>query len=83
MPQDWKRLAFVPIHCPKKGNANECSNYRTIALISQASEVMLKFFKLGFNGTCTENFQMYKLGLEKAQEPNCQHLLDHRKSKGI
>ena len=39
-PQDWKRSIFIPI--PKKGNAKECSNYRTIALISHASEVMLK-----------------------------------------
>ena len=35
-PQDWKRSVFNPI--PKKGNAKECSNYHTIALISQASE---------------------------------------------
>ena len=39
-PQDWKRSVFLPI--PKKGNAKECSNYRTIALISHASKVMLK-----------------------------------------
>ena len=39
-PQDWKRSVFIPI--PKKGNAKECSNYCTIALISQASKVMLK-----------------------------------------
>ena len=39
-PQDWKRSLFIPI--PKKGNAKECSNYRTIALISHASSVMLK-----------------------------------------
>ena len=39
-PQDWKRSVFVPI--PKKGNAKECSNYRTIALISHASKVILK-----------------------------------------
>ena len=39
-PQDWKSSVFIPI--PKKGNAKECSNYCTIALISQASEVMLK-----------------------------------------
>ena len=39
-PQDWKRSVFVPV--PKKGNPKECSNYRTIALISQASKVMLK-----------------------------------------
>ena len=38
--QDWKRSVFIPI--PKKRNAKECSNYRTIALISQASKVMLK-----------------------------------------
>ena len=39
-PQDWKRSVFIPI--PKKGNAKECSNYQTIALISHASKVMLK-----------------------------------------
>ena len=39
-PQDWKRSAFIPI--PKKGNAKECSNYCTIALISHASKIMLK-----------------------------------------
>ena len=39
-PQDWKRLVFIPI--PKKGNAKECSNYCTIALISHTSKVMLK-----------------------------------------
>ena len=38
--QDWKRSVFIPI--PKKGNAKECSNYCTIALISHASKVMLK-----------------------------------------
>ena len=42
-PQDWKRSVFIPI--PKKGNAKECSNYRTIALISHASKVMLKFLQ--------------------------------------
>ena len=41
-PQDWKRSVFIPI--PKKGNAKECLNYHTIALISHASEVMLKIF---------------------------------------
>ena len=42
-PQDWKRSVFIPI--PKKGNANECSNYRTIALVSHASKVMLKILQ--------------------------------------
>ena len=46
-PQDWKRSVFIPI--PKKGNAKECSNYCTIALISHASKVMLKFSKPSFN----------------------------------
>ena len=47
--QDWKKSVFIPI--PKKGDAKECSNYRTIALISHTSKVMLKFFKPGFNTT--------------------------------
>ena len=42
-PQDWKRPAFIPI--PKKGNAKEFSNYRTVALISHASKVMLKILQ--------------------------------------
>ena len=42
-PQNWKRSIFIPI--PKKGNAKECSNYRTIALISHANKVMLKFLQ--------------------------------------
>ena len=42
-PQDWTRSVFIPI--PKKGNAKECSNYHTIALISHASEVMLKILQ--------------------------------------
>ena len=42
-PQGWKRSVFIPI--PKKGNAKECSNYRTIALISHASKVMLKILQ--------------------------------------
>ena len=42
-PQDWKRSDFISI--PKQGNAKECSNYCTIALISQASKVMLKILQ--------------------------------------
>ena len=42
-PQDWKRSVFIPI--PKKGNVKECSNYRTIARISHASEVMFKILQ--------------------------------------
>ena len=42
-PQDWKRSVFIPI--PKKGNAKECSDYCTIALISHTSKVMLKILQ--------------------------------------
>ena len=45
-PQDWKRPVCIPV--PKKGNAKECSNYRTIALISHASKVMLKILRIAF-----------------------------------
>ena len=67
-PQDWKRSVFIPI--PKKGNAKECSNYRTIALISHASKVMLKILQARLQQyvNCV-NFQMFKLVLEKAEEP--------------
>ena len=42
-PQEWKRSVFISI--PEKGNAKECSNYHTIALISHASRVMLKILQ--------------------------------------
>ena len=42
-PQDWKRSVFIPV--PKKGSAKEYSNYHTIALISHASNVMLKILQ--------------------------------------
>ena len=42
-PQDWKRSVFIPI--PKKGNAKECSDYHTVALISHGSKVMLKILQ--------------------------------------
>ena len=45
-PQDWKMSVFIPI--PKKGNAKECSNYHTTALISHASKVMLKILQARF-----------------------------------
>ena len=64
-PQDWKRSLFIPI--PKKGNAKECSSYCTTALISQASKVMLKILHVRLQQYV--NFQMFKLDLEKAEEP--------------
>ena len=66
-PQDWKRSILIPI--PKKGSAKECSNHQTVALISHASKIMLKDSRLGVSIMWTKNFQMSKLGLEKAEEP--------------
>ena len=55
-PQDWKRSVFIPV--PKKGNAKECSNCCTIALISNVSKVMLKILQASV-----------QLILEKGEEP--------------
>ena len=66
-PQDWKKSVFIPI--PKKGNATECSNYCTVALISHASKVMLKILQARLQYMWTLNFQMFKLNFEKAEEP--------------
>ena len=66
-PQDWKRSVFIPM--PKKGNAKECSNYRTIALFSHATKVMLKILQVRLNSTLSVKFQMFQLDLEKAEEP--------------
>ena len=76
-PQDWKRSVFIPVS--KKGNAKECSNSRTIAHISHASKVMLKILQARLQQHMNRELQMFKLVLEKAEEPeiNCQHLLDH------
>ena len=77
-PQDWKRSIFIPM--PKKGNAKECSNCSTIALISHTSKVMLKILQPWLQQFVnwqrpdvqavlwTESVQMYKLDLEKAEE---------------
>ena len=66
-PQDWKRSVFIPI--PKKGNAKECSNYHTIALISHASKVMLKILQARLQQYVNRELLMFKLVLEKAEEP--------------
>ena len=67
---DWKRSVFIPI--PKKGNAKECSNYWTMVLISHASKIMLKILQSRLQqyiNFCLHNFRMYKLDLEKPEEP--------------
>ena len=66
-PQDWKRSVFLPI--PKKGNAKECSNYHIMAHISHASKEMLKIFQARLQEYVNHELQMFKLYLEKAEEP--------------
>ena len=67
-PQDWKRSVFIPI--PKKGNAKECSNYHTVALISHVSKVMLKILQARLWQYMNCELPDVKLVLEKAEEPN-------------
>ena len=66
-PHDWKRSVFIPV--PKKGNGKEGSNYLTVALISHTSKVMLKILPARLQQYVNWNFQMFKLDLEKAEEP--------------
>ena len=78
-PQDWKRSVFIPV--PKKDNPKECSNYRTIALISHTSKVMLKIHQARLQQYVNLNFQMFKLVLEKTEEPEIKLPTSARSSK--
>ena len=71
MQANWKTSAVARLEKVSfNSNPKECSNYHIIALISYTSKVMLKILqKQGYTSTWTENFQMFKLGLEKAEEP--------------
>ena len=64
-PQDWKRSVFIPV--PKKGNDRECSNYRTIALISHASKVMLKILKARFQKYMNHELPGVQAGFRKGR----------------
>ena len=64
-PQDWKRSVFIPI--PKKGNAKECTNYRTIALISHASKVMLKVLQARFQQYVNRELPDVQAGFRKGR----------------
>ena len=64
-PQDWKRSIFIPI--PKKDNAKECSNYRTIALISYASKVMLKILQARLQQNVNHEFRDVPVGFRKGR----------------
>ena len=65
-PQDWKRSVFIPI--PKKGNAKECSNYHTIALISHARKVMLKILQSRLHQYMNCELPDFQAGFRKAVE---------------
>ena len=69
-PQDWKRSVFVAI--PKKGNAKECSNYCTIALISQTSKVMLKMLQARLQPYMNHELPDVETGFRKGREPRDQ-----------
>ena len=75
--QNWKRSVFIPI--PKKGNAKECSNYCTIALISQASKVVFKILQARLQESVNRELPDVQAGLEKAKEPEIKlpNSLDH------
>ena len=62
-PWDWKRSVFIPI--PKKVNAKECSNYRTIALISHASKVILKILQASLQQNVNCEFPDAQAGFRK------------------
>ena len=72
-PQDWKRSVFIPI--PKKGNAKECSNYHTIALISHASKVILKILQARLQQYMNCEFPNVQAGFTKCRgtrdQSNC------------
>ena len=64
-PQDWKRSVFIPV--PKKGNVAECSNYRTIALISHANKVMLKILQARFQQYMNHELTDVQTGFRKGR----------------
>ena len=65
-PQDWKRLVFIPI--PKKGNAKECSNYCTIALIPHTSKVTLKILQARLQQYVNSELPDVQAGFRKGRE---------------
>ena len=66
-PQDWKRSVYIPI--AKKGNAKECSNYFTIALISHVSKIMLKNLQIRLQQYVNQELPDVQAGFRKAEEP--------------
>ena len=76
-PQDWKRSVFIPV--PKKGNAKECSNYHTIALISYAIKVKTQNISSWPLIVCELRTSRCSQKSQRNERSNCQQPLDHRK----
>ena len=66
-PQDWKRSVFLPI--PKKGNVKNAQTTGQLQSFHMLAKQCSKFSKSGFNSMWIMNFQMFKIDLEKAEEP--------------
>ena len=83
-PQDWKRSLFIPIS--KKGNAKECSNYCTIALILHTTKVMLKILQARLQQYMNRVLSVVQAGVRKGRGTRDQIAniwLDHQKSKRV
>ena len=82
-PQDWKRSVFIPI--PKKGNAKECSDYRTIALISHARKVMLNILQARLQQYMNRELPDVQAGFRKGRGTRDQiaNIHNHGKSKRV
>ena len=80
----WEKSAFIPI--PKKGNAKECSNYHTIAVMSHASKAMLKILQARLQQYVNHELPDVQAGFRKGRGTGDQIAnirLDHRKSKRV
>ena len=62
-PQDWERSVFIPV--PKKGNAKECSNYHTTALISHANKVILRILQARLQQNMNQELPDVQAGFRK------------------
>ena len=78
-PQDWKRSVFIPI--PKKGNAKECSNYHTIAIISHSGKVMLKILQARLQQYVNHELSDVQAGFSKGRGTRGQIANIHGSSK--
>jgi len=76
-------LEKVSLHSNPKGNAKECSNYHTVALILHDNKLMLKILQARLQQYVNREVPEVQAGFRRNQRSNCQHPLDHRKSKRV